>query len=211
MEKDSNIECWEKVLANLPESYVDWFRKEEVFLKENVANGSKVLEVGCGEGRSLEYIKDITQHIIGIDNDPKAIHDAKKNLKNIDFKIADGRRLPFEDESFDFVICMTTPANFGDEKQKFYAEMKRVLKNNGRILLSVFNEDAMDERVKLYKNIGMPPKEVIGGRVIFEESVDVEFSEQFSKNELEKIFQEAGLNILEIKKEGIGYFCKLDR
>ena len=106
---------------------------------------------------------------------------------------------------------MTTPANFGDEKQKFYAEMKRVVKEEGQILLSVFNEDAMEERLKLYKKVNAKVKEIRGGRVIFEDFVDIEFSEQFSKSELENIFKEAGLKVLEIKKEVIGYFCRLGK
>jgi ubiquinone/menaquinone biosynthesis C-methylase UbiE len=211
MKKTTNIEWWKKVLTNTPESYKKWFEKEREFLRKNIKKDSRVLEVGCGEGRSLNYIMDITKNIIGIDNSQKAIEDAKDNLKGIKFQVADGRKLPFEDNSFDFVICMTTPANFGDKKQEFYAEMKRVVKKEGQILLSVFNEDAMEERLKLYKQVKTPIKKIVGGRVIFEDSVDVEFSEQFSKKELEEIFKEAGLKITEITKEGIGYFCKLTK
>jgi ubiquinone/menaquinone biosynthesis C-methylase UbiE len=211
MEKESNIEWWEKLLENIPDSYANWFKEEEKFLKQHITKDAKVLEIGCGEGRSLNYILDITKNIVGIDNDPKAVKDAKANLKDIDIQLADGKNLPFEDNSFDFVICMTTPANFGDEKQKFYAEMKRVVKEEGQILLSVFNEDAMEERLKLYKKVNAKVKEIRGGRVIFEDFVDIEFSEQFSKSELENIFKEAGLKVLEIKKEVIGYFCRLGK
>jgi ubiquinone/menaquinone biosynthesis C-methylase UbiE len=209
MEKESNIEWWEKTLENLPKSYADWFNDEEKFLRNEITPNSKVLEVGCGEGRSLRYIQDITEKIVGIDNDPKAIKDTKKNIKKGEFLVADGRALPFEDNSFDFILCMTTPANFGDEKQKFYSEMKRIINNDGQILLSVFNEDAMEERLKLYKKVNALVKKIVGGRVIFEEHVDIEFSEQFSKEELIEIFKEARLNILSIEKVGIGYFCKL--
>jgi len=211
VKKEGNIEWWEKVLADVPKSYAHWFNEEEKFLKEHITKDSKVLEVGCGEGRSLKYILDITRNIIGIDNDSKAIDDAKKNFDEIKFQVADGTDLPFEDNSFDFVICMTTPANFGDKKHKCYAEMKRVVRKDGQIILSVFNEDAMEERLKLYKKVDAAVKEIVRGRVIFEESVDIEFSEQFSKEELEEIFEEAGLNIIEIKKEGIGYFCILKK
>ena len=186
MGKGSNIEWWEKALINLPESYINWFKEEGDFLRKNIYKDSSVLEVGCGEGRSLRYIQDITQNIIGIDNDAKAVNDAKNTLKNIDFRIADGKNLPFDNNLFDFVICMTTPANFGNEKEKIYTEMKRVLKNDGEILLSVFNEDAMKERLKLYKNVNAPIKKIVGGRVIFENSVGIEYSEQFSKRELEE-------------------------
>ena len=211
MEKESNIEWWEKLLEDIPESYAHWFSEEEKFLKKHITKDSKVLEVGCGEGRSLRYILDLTKNLTGIDNDSKAIKDAKENIQEGNFQVADGRKLPFEDNSFDFILCMTTPANFGDKRQEFYAEMKRVVKSNGQIILSVFNEDAMEERLKLYKKVNAPIKEIVGGRVIFEENVDIEFSEQFSKEELEKIFRESELEIVEIIKEGIGYFCRLKK
>lgn len=211
MKKESNIEWWEKVLEDTPKEYIDWFEKEEKYLKKHITNGSKVLEVGCGDGRSLRYIKDITKNIVGVDIDKKAIEDAKKNLPDWDLQVADGKNLPFEDNSFDFVICMTTPANFGEERQKFYSEMKRVVKSTGQIILSVFNEDALPIRLKLYKKLDVPIKGIDGGKVSYEVPSGIETSEQFSKEELEVIFKEAGLNILEITKQGMGYFCRLEK
>jgi hypothetical protein len=49
------------------------------------------------------------------------------------------------------VICMTTPCNFADEKQVFYGEMSRILKDDGEMIISVFNEDAFEERMKNYQ------------------------------------------------------------
>jgi len=208
MKNLKNIDWWEKVLEDTPASYKYWFEKEKIFLRENITEDSKVLEIGCG-GRSLSYILDITKNIVGIDNNIKAVEDAKINLGKVDIRLADGIDLPFEDNSFDFVICMTTPANFGKEKQKFYSEMKRVMKQEGQILLSVFNEDALDERLKLYEKVGAKIRKNNNGKIIFEEDILDNVSEQFSKKELEEIFNEAGLKIIEIKKEGLGYFCSL--
>lgn len=147
---------------------------------------------------------------MGIDNDPKAITDAKTNIPSGHFSIQDGRKLSFENNSFDFVLCMTTPANFGEDKDKFYLEMKRVIKPEGVIIISVFNEDAFNERMKLYNKLGAKIKEVKGTSILFTQPVNT-ISEQFSKEELEEIFNRNGLRVLEIKKEGIGYFCKLKK
>jgi SAM-dependent methyltransferase len=208
MSEDLNIEWWEKVLEDVPESYRDWFTREEKFLRKYITKGSKVLEVGCGEGRSLRYIIDITKNVVGIDNEEKAIFDAKNNLPELDFRVEDGRSLPFEEDSFDFVICMTTPANFGEDKQKFYSEMKRVLKKDGEIILSVFNEDANDERMKLYKKVNAPIRKIDGNKFYFNIK-NACVSEGFNRTELEEIFSKADLEVIEIKKEGLGYFCRL--
>ena len=68
--------------------------------------------------------------------------------------------MPFNNEEFDFVICMTTFANFADKKFRVIEEMKRVLKEFGKIIISVFSEDALDERMKIYKSSGVKIKEI---------------------------------------------------
>lgn len=212
MKEKTNLEGWGKMLSHLPDSYAHWLGKEKEFLIRYVAKDSKVLEIGCGEGRSLKYLLKITKNIVGIDNNSKAIEDLKSRLKDVDIQLADGKDLPFEDNSFDFVLCIgNTFGDFGKNRSKVLSEMTRVAKKRGEIFISVYNEDAMEERLKIYRKIGAPIKEIIGGKVFFENLKDIESSEQFSKEELEEIFKEAGLEILEIKKEGIGYFCRLEK
>jgi len=214
MKEETNIEFWERVLKDLPDSYRDWFKEEEKYLRANISQGSRVLEVGCGEGRSLKYISNIAKELIGIDHDNIAVEDAKRNFEEIEkVKIlqADARKIPFEKSSFDFVISMTTPANFGDHKYEIYEEMKRVVKEEGEIILSVFNEDAFEERMKLYKKLEAPMKEVREdeGTVVFDDSLIDNSSEQFSESQLREIFEKVGLEVIEIKKSGIGNFCRL--
>ena len=61
MKNESNIDWWEKVLADVPEEYADWFGKEEVFLKKHITKDAKVLEIGCGEGRSLSLRRKLVR------------------------------------------------------------------------------------------------------------------------------------------------------
>jgi ubiquinone/menaquinone biosynthesis C-methylase UbiE len=215
MKKDSNaynIDFWEKVLKNLPLSYKQWFEEERKYLQSNITKDAKVLEVGCGEGRSLKDIINITENLTGIDHDPDAIKEAKTNLKGfskIKLLTAEAADMPFKDKSFDFVICMTTFANFGNKKYKVLEEMKRVLADKGSIILSVFSEEAFEERMKLYKKTNLPIKEITGTTVIYNGKWGDNTSEQFSQTELEEIFAKVKLKIIEIKKLNISYICKL--
>ncbi len=117
--------------------------------------------------------------------------------------------MPFPDESFDFVVCMTTFANFADKKFIVIDEMKRVLKSSGKIVISVFSEDAFSERMALYKTVGVRIKEVKGTTVVFDESLGDNISEQFTKTELENIFLKENLVIEDITKVNIAYLCTL--
>ena len=210
-----NIECWEKLLKNVPESYKKWFKEEKIFLNKNIPIGSKVLEVGCGDGRSLYDVVKISKELVGIDHDKKAVKDARKNFKNyknVKIILADAINLPFKESSFDFVICMGSFTNFADKKLKSLSEMKRIVKKEGKIIISAYSEDALPERLKAYKQVGVLPKEVKeDGTAIFSEEIGDDISEQFSKKQLEEIFKKTNLKIEEIKKVGIGYICKLSK
>lgn len=210
-----NIDYWEKLLEETPESYREWFEEEKKFLRKNIEKNSKVLEVGCGEGRSLRDIISITKNITGIDHDKKAVDDAKKNFRVIhqaEIFLAKAEKLPFESKSFDYVICMTTFANFGDKKYKILEEMKRVLKDNGSIIISVYGEDALEERMKMYKKMNSKIKKITeDGTVIFDEEWDDNISEQFSRNQLLEIFRKVGLAVEEIKKVRMAYICKVKK
>jgi ubiquinone/menaquinone biosynthesis C-methylase UbiE len=212
---ETNADYWDDfVLTNLPDSYKKWFEEEKKYLLKHIAKDSNVLEVGCGNGRSIFDVLSITKNITGIDHDQKAVDDARKNFSkypNINFLKADATTLPFEDEKFDFVICMTTFANFADKKFIILDEIKRVLKNSGHIIISVFSEDAFDERMKVYKASGVNIKKIDGTTVIFDEALGDNVSEQFSKEELENIFSRANLTIKDITKINIAYLCKLKK
>jgi ubiquinone/menaquinone biosynthesis C-methylase UbiE len=209
-----NMDYWESVLENLPESYHEWFKEEKKYLQKTITPDAKVLEIGCGDGRSIRDVLPITKDIIGIDHDDKAIKKAKKNFLDfpyIDFLKEDAANLSFSNKTFDFVICMGSFVNFADEKYKILGEAKRVLKDNGRIIISVFSEDAMEERMKVYSSIGVKIKDIKNGRVIFDDISDDNISEQFTKEQLENIFSKSNLKIKDITKVNIAYLCTLSK
>lgn len=210
----TNTDYWENLLRKLPVSYKKWFGEEKKYLQKIISLDAKVLEVGCGNGRSVSDVLSKTKNIVGVDHNDKAVADATNNFsKYSSIKIlkADATQLPFNKEEFDFVICMTSFANFADKKFKVLEEMKRVLKESGKIIISVFSEDALGERMKIYKALGVKIKEIKKGTVIFDESLDDNISEQFTKEQLEDIFSEANLKIEDMTKVNIAYLCTLTK
>lgn len=206
------MDYWASVLKNLPESYHEWFKEEKKYLQNIITPDAKVLEVGCGNGRSIFDILPVTKNITGIDHDDNAITDAKNNFSSyptIKIIKADATKLPFQEGEFDFVVCMATFVNFGDNKLIVLEEMKRVLKNSGKIIISVFSEDALEDRMKVYKFIGIAINNIENGKVVFNEGVGDNISEQFSKEQLEDIFFRANLKIENITKLNIAYLCTL--
>jgi len=214
-ELKSDIVFWKKALEELPNSYKTWFEEEEKYLRENVDSKTKLLDVACGDGKGLKMVHDIISEGIGVDFDEdavKASNESFKDSSNIKIIWGDAANLPFEENSFDAVICIGSFCNSGDNKLKWLEEMKRVSKENGKIILSVYSEDAFDERIKFYKKLKLPIEKIEGTKVFLDdEKIKDNISEQFSKDELEDLFDKSKLKLTEIIKWGIGYICKLNK
>ena len=85
------------------------------FKKINLSPGSKVLDVGCGEGRHIFGILNAFEdvHCYGVDQDIPSLEKCKEGLeffKELDsnetiFQQGSVYQLPFEDNFFDLIIC----------------------------------------------------------------------------------------------------------
>ena len=99
-----------------------------------------VLDVGCGLGGSARYIaNEFGCSVMGVDLTDEYIDVANQltefvNLSDkVSFKQASALELPFSSDSFDVVWTEHTQMNISD-KEKFYGELSRVLKPNGRLV-----------------------------------------------------------------------------
>jgi len=208
----TNIGYWEQVLQAPTPAYQELFDAEYQYLVENVPTNSKVLDIGCGEGRNMKSILEVTSNVYGVDNDIKAVEDAKKNLPNVQVVQAEAIDLPFEGKTFDVVTFLMILPNLDNGKEKAFQEISRVLKDDGFVILSTFAETAFEERMKIYKQVGVSIKQIDGTKVTFDESVGANTSEQFSLEDIENIAKIAGLKISESHKVGsIAYICKLEK
>ncbi|MEN9582963.1 MAG: hypothetical protein RL641_917 [Candidatus Parcubacteria bacterium] len=211
----ANIDFWERIEENPSPGFQVLFEKEKEYLRSHISNNAKVLDVGCGNGRNIISLLNITSDITGIDNDPQAIKDAKENLKeypSVDIQQADATNLFFKENTFDCTVLMMTLVNFADKKVKALEEAKRVTKENGKIIVSVYSEKALNERLEMYKQIGVPVKKVKDGYVTFDESVGAYTSEQFTKDELEELANKAGLKMTNCEEAGaLAHLCILER
>jgi len=212
MKKPKNktiAEWWKKFVTVCPPLISDWIEKETLWLQQNIKRGSVVLDVGCGWGRNLKVIAKIVKKGVGIDNDPEIIKIAKRKLakfKNIEVFLEDAEEMHFKDDTFDYVFCLgNTFGNFGRDKYKILKEIKRVAKKNGKIVISVYSENAFDERIKGYKRVGWKIKKITKEGTVY--TKDGIISEQFSKRKIKEIFLKTGLNAKIIELNPISYIC----
>ncbi len=84
-------------------------RSDFAAIAEWVTPGSQVLDVGCGDGSLLHYLKEVKQaHVYGVElADDKVLACAQKGLNVVQQDLEGGLAL-FEDQSFDKVILSQT-------------------------------------------------------------------------------------------------------
>lgn len=106
------------------------------FIKENL--GGAVLEIGPGHGRWTGYLTK-TQRLVLVDMSPNCISFCKKrfsSMKNIDYHVNDGKSLPVQDSSIDFIWSFDTFVHIErDTLEPYLAEFARVLKPSGRAVI----------------------------------------------------------------------------
>ncbi|WP_363252253.1 class I SAM-dependent methyltransferase [Ruminococcus sp.] len=96
-----------------------------------------LLDCGCGTGPMLTLLhaKYPEKHYTGIDLTPKMIEVAKaKKMENVELIVGDCENLPFEENSFDVVICCQSFHHYPNP-QDFFDNVHRVLRPNGRLIL----------------------------------------------------------------------------
>jgi ubiquinone/menaquinone biosynthesis C-methylase UbiE len=105
-----------------------------------VDRDAKVLDVGCGGGRTLEKLAELATSVYGIDYAPGSVAESRAHNKRI---IAEGRvhveqasvsRLPFTDDFFDLVTAIETQYYWPDVVNDM-REILRVLKPGGRLIM----------------------------------------------------------------------------
>jgi ubiquinone/menaquinone biosynthesis C-methylase UbiE len=101
----------------------------------------RLLDVGCGTGRGLDFIKQAWPRLnaVGLDMSEAYVAEARRHLRRwrrIDFMTANGEAVPLEDESQDavtsiFMLHELPPA----VRRRVFAEFARVLKRGGRLVV----------------------------------------------------------------------------
>ena len=95
------------------------------------------LEVAVGTGRNLSFYPGDVR-LIGIDFSPRMLTLARQRAealgRQVELQPADAQALPFPDAAFDTVVCTLSLCSIPDERRAI-AEMRRVLRPGGRLLL----------------------------------------------------------------------------
>ena len=136
-----------KIYSKRKDSWFKW-----LFSNYNICSSSKVLELGCGNGKLWkENINNVVGDITLSDISKGMVDDAKDNLGNtFNYSVFDAHSIPFEDNSFDVVIA-NHMLFYARDIAKVLSEIKRVLKIDGIFYSTTYSSNHMKEITNLVK------------------------------------------------------------
>lgn len=194
---------------------------EFAMLKPYIKEGSRILDIGCGNGRLYKFLTQILNikysilGYTGIDQSEKLIELARKNNPLAKFDIADVFDLPFKDGEFDVAagIAFLHHIPSRELREKVLKEIYRVLSPGGILFLTNWNlwqwqvikhnikRNKMNPLHFFFPHDGMdagdfwiPFRASSGGKPI------PRYYHHFRKTELKKIAKCAGFKLQKFKK-----------
>lgn len=169
----------------------------------------KILDWGCGHGRYYPIFEKTNYY--GIDVSEELIKIAKNKYPLAKFLVNQSfLSLPFENNSFDYLICLDTLHHIPSKqyRQKFVQEAHRVLKENGLIIVTVWDLNLFHLLFSAkFKRIGFIIKSLLK-KIFRQTSLEykdafipwgnqcLRFVHRFSKHELKQLFRKARFKII---------------
>jgi SAM-dependent methyltransferase len=108
-----------------------------------------VLDAGCGSGRNLSIFAGKVRRIVGADFSRHMLERAQarmvdERLSNVTLQQASVTALPFADDSFEKVLCLSVLQYLDDEGcRAAFQELFRVSKNGARIVIHLKNGSSL--------------------------------------------------------------------
>ncbi len=181
----------------------------------------KVIDVGCGAGPLIEKLQEHGYDPVGLDYSKDMLFLAKERCKgknkNPRFLRGDCEELPFDDNQFDMVISLGVISYIKND-MKALAEIHRILRPNGIVILSVRNtlrplfcDPAKLGRAIISKSLGRILRFRSSTITTQYDNDEFTIGRFYNPFRLRKKITEPGFSIKEIKGIGYGPFMLNDK
>ena len=138
------------------------FRRQAVRFAEMLPVGGEVLEVAPGPGfLSIEMAKAGKLRVTGLDISNTFVELARRNAAQVgvrvDFRHGNASAMPFEESSFDFLVCRAAFKNFSDPAGAL-REMHRVLRPGAKgVIIDLRRDVSMREITRYVDSLHLNP------------------------------------------------------
>lgn len=167
------------------------FRSDYTLMEHVGVDGKSVLNVGCSFPIDELYYARKIERWVSVDLSPRSLVGAEAILnrelhpnlaRKFSFVLADATELPFEDDTFDVSICMSTIDHIPSAKARQAAvdQMARTTKPGGHVVVTVPNWLCLPYAAGIWK-------------MTREKTLHYGYAHLFSPREIRRIGQRAGL------------------
>ena len=123
-------------------------------VRDNLPTGSRILEVAPGPGYlAIELAKSGQYSVVGLDISKTFVDIARAKAKEagvkVDFRYGNASDMPFEGNTFNFIVCRAAFKNFSEPVEAI-REMHRVLKPGGTALIVDLRGDASPADIRTH-------------------------------------------------------------
>ncbi|MHC4160185.1 MAG: methyltransferase domain-containing protein [Planctomycetota bacterium] len=197
------------------------------FAWEHVPSGGVAhLDFGCHKGEFLSALKSKgIKRLVGVDVSEEAVNEGKRLFPELEIiKISEASDLPFDDGAFDSVAILDVLEHV-HEQARLLAELNRVLKDGGRLVVTVpgrhlfsfldignlkflfprlhrwyycLHHSREDYEYRYVSN----PDGLIG-----DISAKKRWHEHFGREKLKRVLTEAGFGVIDF--DGTGFFARV--
>jgi SAM-dependent methyltransferase len=155
-------------------------RMEQAFSEiASSGRGGSLLDVACGNAFHAHEMHQAGWHVYGLEPSPemivRAIDEVRGHGARIEMLRGIGEVLPFKDESFDRVVCMSSIDHFANPDVGM-REMARILKRDGELIIGIVNYGSLSVRLsrinyKIRRRLGLVPE---GKRLFWDDPTEGE-------------------------------------
>ena len=158
-----------------------------------IPKNAKILDIGCGCGRDVQYFLDYELQPIGVDASSELIKEAKKRVPDGDFKQMDMLNLTLEQSSFDGIWALDSISYLNKSLiPQILSSFNKLLKQDAILFISVRQGEG--EKLISHEKVG-------------KEQILIAF---FSQNEIEELIKQADFEILNSYVEDGEHFTWLN-
>jgi len=175
-----------------------------------IKDKSKILEIGCGNGKNIEYIlKNKDVNIVGIDTCKKFVDICKDKKLNV--ILGDALKLQFDDNSFDYVLCIAMFHHLLSEEDQHqsFKEILRVMKKDSIGIITCWAVEQPDNsKFNFHEGVNIVPWKgnIITDHIniryyyVYNEEMFINFFMKYDEINILEVYNEVGNWIILFKK-----------
>ena len=182
-------------------------------IAKELPRGGSVLEVAPGPGYfSIELAKLGPYSITGLDISHTFVEIASKKAAeagvHANFRQGNASKMPFPNDTFDFLLCRAAFKNFG-QPVRALQEMHRVLKPGGRGLIIDLRRDAAPESMDRHvETMGLSAVNKVVTKLIFRWFL---LRTAYTKAQFERMLAQTNFRSIDIHEENIGFEIRMTK